>query len=459
MIKILFVSPSNFTTSSELVTIPIGLSYIKSYCENNISCSIKIVHQINKKVISDEKPDIVGISCFAATFGHALKISLLCKELGIHVVVGGEQITTLPHIISKDIDVGVRGEGEHTFLKLLQIYDNGWDKNKLRNINGLVFYDDGKLVLTGYAQPLLDLDDLPIPDLLYGNKSSDILCLMSSRGCPYRCAYCATGYHNNVHWMSPAKVIETIEFHLDKYPHIKRVKFWDDLFTVKFERVEEIANLMQAKGLTERVVVTICTRSDHINESLLKVLKKMNCTHVSMGLESGCDKTLKYINKMTTVEKNRRAVELLDKHGFDSEASFIIGFPEETTENIRQTYDFVKSSPIKKIQVFLPMPYPGTKIWEFAMEKGLVSENMDWERLDLIATMNQPKQVLDEFIVIAQRVSREELCRWMLKFRRLRLKKSAVYALQLLFRDPRLIFHRLRRDLVFFLRKVVFKPD
>ncbi len=237
------------------------------------------------------------------------------------------------------------------------------------------------------------------------------------------------------------------------------MKFWDDLFTVKLKRVEKIADLFEDKGLARRLVVTICTRSDHINESLLKALKRMNCTHVSMGLESGCNKTLKYVKKLTTAEKNRRAVELLDANGFDTEASFIIGFPEETSEDIQETYDFIKSIPIKKIQVFLPMPYPGTRIWEHALKKGLVSEDMDWKRLDLIATMTRPKQVLDEFIVIAERVSREELYEWMLKFRRLRLKKSAIYAFQLLFRDPWLIIHRLRRNIIFMLRKVVPRQE
>ncbi len=195
MLKVLLISPSNLTTSSELLTIPIGLAYIKSYCESEFPCEIEIIHQINKKTIKYKKPDIVGISCFAATFGKAKSIARLCKELDTHVVVGGEQITTLPHKISPEMTVGVRGEGEYTFLELLKNFDNGWNVNALKKIKGLVFHDEsGQLIITEDAPPLPDLDKLPIPDLLYGNKNSDILCLMSSRGCPYRCAYCATGY-------------------------------------------------------------------------------------------------------------------------------------------------------------------------------------------------------------------------------------------------------------------------
>ena len=455
MLKILFNSPCNFTTTSELLTVPIGLSYIKAYCEANFPCEIKIVPIVNEKVLQRENPDIVGISCFAATYGRATELARLCKRKGIYVVVGGEQITTLPHLLTEDMNVGVRGEGEQIFLELLREFNNGWDKEWLKSVQGVVFRDEQKkLIVMDTAPPLIALDELPIPDLLVENESTDILCLMTSRGCPYKCAFCATGWHRNVHWMSPERVVETIEFHTDKYPHLRRVKFWDDLFTIKHKRVERIVELLEEKGLNRRLRFTICTRADHVNETLLKLLKRMNCTHVSMGLESGCDRTLKYIKKLCTVETNRRATELLSAYNFDSESSFIVGFPHETNDDIQETYNFIKSIPIKKIQVFLPIPYPGTLLWRYAFQKGLVSEDMDWEKLDLIATMANPKSVLSDFVVISETLSKEELYRWLIKFRRLRKWKTFKFALSLLVRDPSIIFQRLKREVSFRIRKI-----
>lgn len=455
VLKVLLHSPSNFTTVSELLTVPIGLSYIKSLCEADFECEIKIVTALNEKVLKKEQPSIVGISCYAATYGRAMDLARLCKETGISVVVGGEQITTLPHLITDWMDVGVRGEGEHVFLELLRRYDNGWDKTLLDDIQGLVFRDEqGKLIIKDPASALMDLDELPIPDFLSNNRNTDILCLMSSRGCPYKCSFCATGWHKNVHWISPERVVETIEYHVKRYPHIRRVKFWDDLFTIKHDRVERIAELLEEKGLTSRLRFTICTRADHINERLLVLLKRMNCTHVSMGLESGSKNTLKFIKKLCTVETNRRAVELLSFHGFDSESSFIIGFPHETNEDIQETYDFIKSIPIKKIQVFLPIPYPGTELWRHALESGHVSEDMDWEKLDLIATMANPRAVLDDLVVISATLSRKELYGWLMKFRRLRKWKTFKFAMCLLIRDPSLIFQRLKREIRFRIRKM-----
>lgn len=455
MLKVLLNSICNFTTSSELLTVPIGLSYIKSYCEENFPCTIKIVSTIDERVLEVEKPDIVGISCYAATYDKVRKLAALCKRKGLSVVVGGEQVTVLPHLLTKEMDVGVRGEGEHVFLELLKLYDNGWNREGLMSIRGLVFRDpSGKLIITEPQSGIVELADLPIPDLLLGNESTDLLCLMSSRGCPYRCVFCATGWHNNVHLMPPERVVETIVYHLEKYPQLRRVKFWDDLFTVKIKRIERIVELLEERGPTKRLSFAVCTRADHINESLVRLLRRMNCTHISMGLESGCDRTLKYINKGTTVEVNRRAVELLHSRGFSTEASFIVGFPPETKEDIYETYEFIKSIPINKIQVFLPITYPGTKLWKLAEERGLVSEAMDWEQLDLIATMANPGSVLDRFVIISEELSREELYDWLMRFKRLRQWKTLKFALSLLLSDPRVIFERLKREARFYVRKL-----
>lgn len=455
MLKILFNSPCNFTTSSELLTVPIGLSYIKCYCEANFPCEIKIVSILNKEVLKKEKPDMVGISCYAATYGKAMELAKLCKREGIHVVVGGEQITTLPHLITRDMDIGVRGEGERVFLELVKRFHNGWDKAQLGDLQGLVFRDGlDELVVGDPTPPLMNLDELPIPDLLLGNKDADLLCLMTSRGCPYKCVFCATGWHKNVHWMSPERVVETIAFHANRYPRLRRVKFWDDLFTVKHERVERIVEILEERGLTRKLGFTICTRADHVKESLLRLLKRMNCTHISMGLESGSNNTLKYIEKLCSVETNRRATKLLAAYGFHSESSFIIGFPYETKDDIQETYNFIRSIPIEKIQVFLPIPYPGTRLWQYAFRRGLVSEDMEWEKLDLIATMASPKSVLRDFVVISERLSRKELYLWLKKFSRLRKWKTFKFALFLLVRDPSIIFQRLKREIRFQILKI-----
>lgn len=453
MLKILLNSPCNYHTSYEILTNPIGLSYIKHFCEEqDPSLDIKIVPFIDRQILLEEKPDIVGLSTYAATYNLVVNIAELCRDFGIHVVVGGEQITSLPHLLTVDMDVGVLGEGEYVFSKLLGQYDNGWDKATLAVLPGLAFWDGIKsLVLSPKAAPIEDLNLLPVPDLLYGNEGSDTLCLMSSRGCPYRCVFCATGWHRSVRWFSPEKVLETIEFHVQKYPSIKRIKFWDDLFTVKKNRVESIVELLEQRGLTEKINYSVATRTDHIDEDLLVLLKRMNCIHISMGMESGSNTTLEYINKGFKAETSRRAAELVDQYGFYSESSFIVGFPFETRDDILETYRFIKSIPIKKFQIFLPIPYPGTELWKYALERNLVAEDdMDWEALDITPTMYKPRQIMNRFIVLSEKLSKVELYGLLRKFGRLARWKTFKYSLLLLVRNPEMILSRIKREIRFF---------
>lgn len=447
-VKVIFNSPVNFYTSSELLTIPIGLAYIKGYCESNFDCTIEIVPAINESVIREKQPDIIGISCFAATFGKAKEVARIAHFHGIPVVVGGEQITSCPELLTEHMTVGVRGEGEEVFLKLLENFDSGWRREDLSKIEGAVYREaDGNLRIGYPAKLSMSLDELPIPDFLDGDHGTDLLCLMSSRGCPFKCIFCATGWHSNLHWHSTERIVEIIEYHLKKYPKIRRVKFWDDLFTIRLDRVRQIVELIEVRELNKRLSFFICTRADHINEKLLFLLKRMNCNHVSMGLESGCDRSLSYIRKGCTVETNRNAVALLHRHGFNSEASFIVGFPDETDADIRETYRFIKSIPITKIQIFLPIPYPGTRLWDDALKRGLVSTEMNWERLDLIATMADPRSVLTDFVILSKKLSRKELYDWLNCFKWLRLIKTFKYALRLVFEDPTTIVQRLKREM------------
>ncbi len=457
MIKVILNSPCNYYSSVEILTNPIGLSYIKTFCENkNAQVQISIVPFIDNELLEREKPDIVGLSSYAATYGQVIKVAKMCKNEGIHVVVGGEQISTLPHLITGDMDVGVLGEGEQVFEQLLRHYDKGWKTQELLKVPGIVFRDGpDNLVQTEPGAPLKELDDLPIPDLLLGNEKTDTLCLMTSRGCPYRCIFCATGWHKNVRWFSPERVIETIKFHADRYPSLQRVKFWDDLFTIKMDRVQRIANLLEEEKLTKKFSYSVATRADHISDDLLHQLKRMNCIHVSLGMESGSNRTLEYINKGTTVEINRKAALMLRRFGLFSESSFIIGFPEETREEILETYEFIRTTPLNKVQVFLPVPYPGTKLWHYALDKEMVSEtqDMDWEALDLIATMYRPKQVLNRFIVLSEKLSRQELYDLLIRFGRLARTKTFKYSLLLLWKNPRIIINRLVREFIFLFRK------
>ncbi len=131
----------------------------------------------------------------------------------------------------------------------------------------------------------------------------------------------------------------------------------------------------------------------------------MNIVALSMGFETGCESVLNNIKRGTvTVQQNKAALELARKYNMSVDGLFMIGSPDETKADMMETYRFIKENRLTTAQLNVMVPYPGTEIWEYAKSRNLVSEQMDWDYLDMDFVENNEK-----FIVIDDAVSREEL--------------------------------------------------
>jgi radical SAM superfamily enzyme YgiQ (UPF0313 family) len=144
-------------------------------------------------------------------------------------------------------------------------------------------------------------------------------------------------------------------------------------------------------------------RAALVDDEIAGLLRSMNVRRVAMGLESGSDRILRYLKgPQASVEENRRAVDTLSRHGLETEGSFIIGAPEETEQDMLETVDFIMASPLDRFDVHLLTPYPGTPLWDHALERGFVSSGMRWDRL-YRSFAEKP----DEAIFLCERTSRE----------------------------------------------------
>jgi radical SAM superfamily enzyme YgiQ (UPF0313 family) len=166
---------------------------------------------------------------------------------------------------------------------------------------------------------------------------------------------------------------------------------------------------------------------------MAETLKAMGVASVNMGLESGCEEILAYLKDHVTVEQNREAIEILHRHGLFVSGSFIIGSPRETESQMMETYAFLKEAPLAITDVNILIPYPGTPVWEYALGRGLVSEDMDWSRLTYGMVVD-PKRLIN----LSEHLSAEELCRIHRKFLVLRYRKVL----------SNIIFHPYRMDLL-----------
>jgi radical SAM superfamily enzyme YgiQ (UPF0313 family) len=419
-IKILFISAYDHNQRMKLCKYPpLGLGYIVSFLRKNMdrsSIECKIVDDDIEKYLGLFKPDIVGISTISQNFDIAKNYAQIAKRKGCKIIMGGMHISSLPHTLPSEADVGVMGEGEETTLELIRLFSECSDfpRNKLANMRGIVFYDENRLVQTEPRCLMDNLDDLPLParDLMDIKPSTYVF---SSRGCPYKCVFCAsTRFFNRVRFFSPEYVVSEIEELVRKYS-VKEIFFMDDLFIADKKRFFKIKELIKSKGLDKKVEFGASVRTNLITEEIVSVLKDMGVKFVTCGLESGNPGSLKYLKgESVSVGHNLRAIELCNNAGLRVVGSFVIGHPKETKRDMMDTYDFIKKNKLHYADVYMLTPFPGTPIWDYAKKRGLVSDHMDWSSLRMDFRENFKKA-----IILSECLSREQLRRIHRKFYRL----------------------------------------
>jgi radical SAM superfamily enzyme YgiQ (UPF0313 family) len=151
------------------------------------------------------------------------------------------------------------------------------------------------------------------------------------------------------------------------------------LFTANKKRVEAISEYITKSPVLKKVRFVIYIRADSFDEEMAQCLKKMNVHAISFGIESGCQKTLEYLkNKTLTVVQAENALEILKKYKIKKIASFIIGSPNETADEIRQTFNFILKNKFDAVQITIATPFPGTVLWDDGVKSGKIAGN-EWK--------------------------------------------------------------------------------
>ncbi len=371
-------------------TFPLGIAYIASFLRSK-GHSVKLVdvklfgdtwRGNIVKIIEEEKPKYAGISCVTPAMPDALRIAETVKKTDnkVKVVLGGPHPSAMPEecIRYENVDIVCIGEGEYTFLELLE-------GKELEKIKGLCYKEKGAIKITEQRDLIKDLDSLPWPayDLLplhkYGNPFlGKSIIMVTGRGCPYNCLFCSSKTINKQRYRlrSIKNVVDEIE-HLYNNYGIRGFLFADDTFTMIPKRTEELCNEILKKGL--KISWGCDTRVDAVTPEIAKLMKKSGCNLVKFGIESGDEKILKIIRKGITLEQVRKAVKIVKKAGIKAHGFFIIGHPYDTEESIRRTIDFAKSLPLDYAQFSVLTPYPGTDVLGMAERKeGIELLSNDW---------------------------------------------------------------------------------
>jgi len=428
-LKILLINAINPGVEVESRYPGLGLGYLAASARKylpNVKIQFRIAYRNIPRITKEFRPSLVGISSVSQNYNIAKNYADFFSRLKIPVMMGGIHITALPDCLPETVSAACIGEGETTFVRLIKAYlENQFNEEGLAKIPGIAYWDNGVIHKNEANTGIIDPDTLPFParDLFHIHPHTY---MFSSRGCPYRCNFCASSrFWNTLRFFSAEYVVDEIELLYRNY-QVTMISFFDDLFAANERRLEAIIRILEKRRLLKKIKFTCSCRANTIKPELVELLSQMGVVSVGMGLESADEATLHYLkgNNIHTSD-NESAIALLKKYNIAVNASFIIGSPYETRDQIMRTYHFIIKSKLDLFDIYLLTPYPGTPIWEYALKRGLVENDMqDWSRLDVNVYRNPGKAV-----ILSEVLHREEILKYYKKFRFLRLRRNLLKVL------------------------------
>ncbi len=411
----------------------------------------------------ETKADIIGVSSISTEYLKTAKLinSIIKKALPNAILIQGGIIPTViidTAMKDKNVDYWVIGEGEVCFPQLLAELEK--TKPELSSINGLAYWENGVSKINPSKGFINDLDSISFADygnldfIEYGNKvlkySSGLLprsfpfaVTITSRGCPYQCIFCAgsTISGTKIRFRSSGNVLDEI----DKLYNagIREVIFVDDHFLGDRKRAKEIMlGLIDRKyKLTWKCVNLMIS---FLDKEILELMKQSGCYQMTLSIESGSQYVLnKIIKKPVKLTKVPEILEIARKLEFETIANFVIGFPGETWEQIRETFRFAESIDVDLVNFHVATPLPNTELMEICLKEGYLPKDFDYEKQaaagyskGLISTtefipfeleilrafewdkinFSNPERL--KTIARIERISEEELAQWRINTRR-----------------------------------------
>lgn len=368
---------------------PMSVSYLASMLKKNgHDVRIKDLEveryseQITLDLAKEFTPDLAGLSFKTPSFNSAKEVCAVLKRYnkGLPVVLGGPHATAFPEdaINMTGADMAVKGDGEFALLEIATAIEG---QAAFSGIKGLSFKKDGRVYHNQEREIFKDIDLLPWPSReLLPMDSYNIDVILSSRGCPFACAYCDKVISSRaVKYRSATDVVQEIIYTKEKY---KKPAFYfiDEHFLSNKARAEEILDLLlkEKKDRGMHLKWVCQSRVDAIDEKILRKVREAGCYEIHYGLETGDETELKFINKRTTLDQARRAVETAKRCGLKTRGNFMIGFPISTKATMSNTIKFAASLPVDRYRFFIVSPLPNTKMWDYIVENKQLVDDFDW---------------------------------------------------------------------------------
>lgn len=427
---------------------PLGLLYLASYLRQeserfaaeviDVGPEMMTLQELGARIRA-ERPFAVGIAAMTLQLQGALEVARQVRREapGAPVFLGGNHVSGDPGFVERHADLfdhGITGEGEKTFHESLERLADGKTVPRLQE-----------------GQAVTDLDRLPFPDRAIIDRRRYLRpeYLMVSRGCPFHCTFCsAPALSGKARMRSADNVLEEIRQNLR--PSGGRISFQDDNFTLSRDFVRELC-----EGITRerwRLRWNCSTRIDLVDEETVRRMQQAGCESINFGIESGSERVRSEAMGKKGFDNGKvlAAIDMCRRLGVRPNGFFILGNPTETEEELRETRDLILRSRLSGIAISMPLPFPGSLLWERARREGVVSE----EIVDQFARQELGEGCVGVYPLYLAHLDRETVSRAMRDtYRRFYLRASTcldILARDLLVpaalvQDLKSAFHLLRR--------------
>lgn len=370
--KILLIYPyfiEDRLHAEEIAAMPMGLFYVGAMLKAH-GHQVEVLNWHNmgrrpdaiKEALVARNPQIIGFSIVHANRWGAIDIARLAKSLNpkVSIVMGGIGATFLwHHLLSHiaQIDYIVVGEGEYTFLQLVEALGQKADTDTVASIAGLALRRNGRPVQQTPPRPIEDLDSLPPPARYF-----DFQHIALTRGCPGRCTFCGSPrfWGRQIRAHSAGYFVDQLQTLVERGNTFFFIS--DDTFTLNSKRVIEVCRQIIDRGL--KITWQAISKVNTVNADTLYWMRKAGCIQISYGVESGSPEIRARLCKDIREDHIIKAFELTTAHGILPRAYFIYGSPGETAETIDETLALIdRIRPLSAIFYILDI-FPGTDLYE-----------------------------------------------------------------------------------------------
>ena len=396
--NILLINPIDRITSGGAIRFPLGLAYISDALSKNghkVEILDLAVRDWNLQSLEDEirkysHIKAIGLTGLITEYNNIREISALLKKHFPEkpIILGGALATSMPAKLMKNssVDIIVAGEGEVTAKELFEKLEKGED---ISDVRGIFFRKNKEIIYTGARQPLPDLDMFGYPSRLgfkieeyftnsplsmFGSKRT--LNMITSRGCPYGCVYCDKSLWGSIYRArGPKDILGEIKYLYESF-NIDSIIFHDDTFNLKKERVFELCDLLISSKF--RINWLANCRANLITLEMAKKMRLAGCRIIAYGIESGNQNILDSMKKNIQLNEAREAITNTWQAGIIPFAYLMIGWFNETREQVLDTINFCINNRIKgDFSFFTPLPNTSS----FIQIQSMGNHMLDVERI------------------------------------------------------------------------------